>query len=163
MTYAALAVLALAGGALPAADLASIDAFVARIYAPYRDEASAGAAWERPVFSAGTATLIARWQKVMPADEVDSLNDGDWFCLCQDWDSTRFSYRIVSRKPLSGGLVQATVRFDLGWGESREQRMVLRREGGGWRLDDMFSREGFPRGLRQALRETIAEDERLAK
>jgi hypothetical protein len=40
--------------------------------------------------------LIARWKAVMPQDEVDALNDGDWLCQCQDWDGDGFRATIVS-------------------------------------------------------------------
>lgn len=158
-----IAAAALTGGALPAVDRSAIDASVARIYAPYRSGGSEEAAWERPVFSARTAALIAQWQKVMPADEVDNLNDGDWFCLCQDWDQEKFRHAVIARRALGKGMVEATVRLDIGFGEKRDLRMTFAREKGGWRLDDLFAAQDFPRGLKQALRETIAEDRKLAR
>ncbi len=160
---AALSAILFTAAALPAADSRAIDAAVGRIYAPYRSDTSEDAAWERPVFSARTTALIAQWQKVMPANDVDALNDGDWFCLCQDWDQNKFRHAVVARRPLGRGLAQVTVRIDLGFGDKRDARMVFVREKGAWRLDDLFDAEGYPRGLRQALRETIAEDRKLAR
>ena len=163
MPASALTALFLAAAALPAADRAAIDASVARIYAPYRADGAEDAAWERPVFSARTAALIAEWQKVMPADEVDDLNDGDWFCLCQDWDQTKFRHAVIARRSLGKGRAEATVRLDIGFGEKRDLRMAFVREKQGWRLDDLFAAPDFPRGLQQALRETIAADRKLAR
>ena len=38
----------------------------------------------------------------------------------------------------------------------------MKREGAVWKIDDMFSSD-YPHGLKQALRETIAADEKLPK
>ena len=53
------------------------------------------------------------------------------------------------------------VRLDLGSDATRETTLVFRREDGEWRRD-VIRAESFPAGLKQALRETIAVDRKLA-
>ena len=65
------------------------------IFAPYATPRPR-AAWDQPIYSAEVAALIARWKAVMPEDELDGLNDGDWLCQCQDWDAEAFQATIVS-------------------------------------------------------------------
>jgi hypothetical protein len=155
---ATLAALLLATAAPAVADTASLDAAVTAIYRPYRRENLNSAAWDRASFSAETARLVARWKRVMPKDEIDDLNDGDWFCLCQDWQGMRWSIR--ARRFESADKASATVRIAFGGGAPRDARLVFLRERGAWKLDDLFASD-FPRGLKQALRETIAEDTKL--
>jgi hypothetical protein len=52
--------------------------------------------------------------------------------------------------------------IDLGIGQRRSARLYFRREGAQWRIANLQASD-FPRGLIQALRETIAEDEKLRK
>lgn len=52
--------------------------------------------------------------------------------------------------------------IDLGHGPPREARLVFKKEANDWRIDNMFASD-FPGGLKQTLRETIAEDEALRK
>lgn len=153
--------LIVAAAVLSPADGAAVDAAIAAIYRPYRaDPSNPTAVWDRPIWSAAVRALIAQWRKVIPEDEPDALNDGDWLCQCQDWDDAKFSARVLSRRALGPGLAEATVRVDLGFGEARDVRLALRREGRGWKIDEMTS-ESFPRGLRQAIRETTAADRKL--
>lgn len=151
-----------AAAALAAADRAAIDRTVAGLYRPYTIGAASAAVWDRPLFARDIAVLIARWKRVVPEGELDGLNDGDWLCLCQDWDHKRFRVTTLGREVQGPGLVQVRLRIDLGIGQTREARIRLRREAAGWRIDDLFASD-FPRGLKQALRETIAEDEKLPK
>lgn len=162
MAATIFAAVVLAGAALPVADQAAVDALVQRIYAPYADPAAPPGLLDAPIYSAETTALLARWKAVTPADEPDRLSDGDWFCQCQDWDQAAFRLTIAGRKPLRPGAVRVTVRFTLAPGATREARLVLVREGLDWRVDDLFSRE-MPRGFKQTIRRTIAEDEALAK
>lgn len=157
---AILSSLLLAGAALPAADRAAIDARVRAIFRPYSGPVTTLASWDHPAFSAETAALIAHWKRVQPRDEPDALNDGDWFCLCQDFD--RKAFRAVAGPPIrmAPGLAEVRVRLSLGFGERREARLVMKREANGWRLDDLVATPDFPRGLKRKLRETIAEDSR---
>lgn len=157
---AILSSLLLAGAALPAADRAVIDARVRAIFRRYNGPVSTRASWDYPVFSAETAALIAHWKRVQPKDEPDALNDGDWFCLCQDFD--RKAFRAVTEPPtrIAPGLAEVRVRLSLGFGARREARLVMKREANGWRLDDLVAAPDFPRGLKRKLRETIAEDSR---
>lgn len=162
MSATIFSALLLAGAALPAADQAAVDALVQRIYAPYADPAAPPALLDAPIYSAETTGLLARWKAVTPADEPDRLSDGDWFCQCQDWDQSAFRLTIAGRQPLPSGAVRVSVRFTLVAGTTRDARLVLVREGADWRVDDLFSRE-MPRGFKQTIRRTIAEDEALAR
>ena len=143
-------------------DRTAINRKLAAIYQPYTVEAAQPPVWNRPLFSLEVRQLIARWKKVMPEGEVDSLNGGDWLCLCQDWDPRKFTSVPRGYRRLPGGLAEVTAAIDLGIGQRREARFIFRREGADWRIDDLFATD-FPRGLKQALRETIVEDEALRK
>ena len=156
------AILALASATLPAADSAAIDRQVAVIYQPYSRRMNSTSAWERPIFSAEINALVRHWGRVTPHDEVDDLSDGDWLCLCQDWDPRRFRATVVSKRIVRPGLVEAALRINLGEGTPRTARLQMKREGAVWKIDDMFSSD-YPHGLKQALRETIAADEKLPK
>jgi hypothetical protein len=162
MSLAILSPLLLAGAALPAADQAAIDARVREIFRPYSRPTT------QPVpdyrgYSAETSTLIAHWKRVMPKGEVDDLNDGDWFCLCQDYDNKKFHAAPGAHREISPGVVEVTVRVDVGFDEPRNERMVFKKEATGWRLDDILEPEQFPHGLKQALRDTIRTDEAMKR
>lgn len=153
----------LAGASLPPDYSAQIDAQVAEAFRPYKDDIDDQAVWDRPIFSAEVNALIAHWQKVLPDDEPDRLNDGDWLCQCQDWDAKAFKAEIASRAALSEGRASVDVKIDL-FGDPngiRDAKLIFTREGGAWKIDDIFAKDSFPDGLKQALRETIAEDEAL--
>lgn len=140
-----------------AAPSATPEATIAAVYAPYSEVGAGTASWERPIYTAEVTALIERWLAVVPADEPDELNDGDWLCQCQDWDAKAFRAVTTGRRALRRGVVQVNVRLDLGAGERRTARFELRRKAGEWKVDDIFAAE-FPRGLRQAIRETTARD-----
>lgn len=163
MSVAILSSLLLAVTALPAADASAIDARVKEIFAPYSLKPEPKAAWEHRIFSAETTALIAHWERVQPKDEPDDLNDGDWFCLCQDWDNKKFRATPGPLREVSPGVVEVTVSVDVGFDKARDERLVFRKEAGAWRLDDLFAADGFPHGLKQSLRETIAADEALKR
>lgn len=155
----------LAGATLSAADRAALDAQVGEVFRPYRGDVDDKAAWDYPIWSQEVTALIAHWQRILPHDEPDALNDGDWLCQCQDWDARRFKVAIGAREALSPGVAQVAVEIDLGFGEVRDlrgARLLFRKEGAAWKLDDIFAKDSFPKGLKQALRETIREDETLA-
>lgn len=162
MAIAILPALLLSAAALPAAEQAAVDALVRRIYAPYADPAMPPGLLDAPIYSARIAALLARWRKVTPADEPDRLSDGDWFCQCQDWEPAAFRLTITGRERLRGGAARVAVRFALGGGTTRTARLVFVKEGGAWRVDDLFTPD-MRRGFRQTLRQTIAEDEALAR
>ena len=156
---ATLSALLLASAPLPRADALVADALVSTIYDHYKRPDNPVASWEYPVFTRDTGKLIERWLRGSPPDEVDSMSGADWFCLCQDWDSQVFSHEVLSRKSLGPDKAEFLVRITVFEGLSNDQRLILRREGGRWRLEDAFS-EDYPKGLRQALRATIAENAR---
>jgi hypothetical protein len=155
-----MGVLLSGAAALSPAERSGIDGIVLGYYQPYSMDHMGKSSWEIPVFSAEVAALIAHWQRVMPSDEPDDLNDGDWLCLCQDWDHRHFHAATGAHRRLGRNQVQVTVQINLGEGETRTARLVLKREAGVWKLDNIFASD-FPRGLKVALRRTIAADERL--
>jgi hypothetical protein len=158
MSMAILSSLLLAGAELPATDAAAIDARVREIFHPY-SRPTTEPVREYRGYSAETATLIAHWERVQPKGEVDDLNDGDWFCLCQDWDNKKFRVTPGPIRFVEPGVAEVNVSVDVGFDEPRGERLVFKRETNGWRLDDLFAADGFPRGLKQALRDTIRTDE----
>lgn len=150
---------------LPAADAAALDTAVTELFRPYGQGLDTQAVWERPIFSAEVNALIAHWQRVLPPDEPDRLNDGDWLCQCQDWDERAFRTSAGAPRKLADDMAELDVKIDLGFPEAaglRDARLIFRREDGAWKLDDIFAPEAFPQGLKQTLRETIAEDEAMA-
>gem|GEM_PF-1674339 len=157
MTFAAAA-----SAVLAPADRQAIDRAVASYYRPYTIGRASAAVWERPIFARDIAALVAHWRRVMPADDLDGLNDGDWLCLCQDWDHSKFRVTTLERRALGPDTAEVRLRIDLGIGQTREARLLLRREARIWRIENLFAQD-FPQGLQQALRETIAEDEKLRK
>ena len=156
------AILFLASGALPSADNAAINRQIAEIYRPYSRTMSSTSAWERPIFSVEINALVRHWGRVTPHDEVDDLSDGDWLCLCQDWEPRHFRATVATKRALRPGMVEVSLRINLGEGSVRTARLDMKREGPGLKIDDMFSSD-YLRGLKQALRETIAADEKLPK
>lgn len=163
MPAATLASLLLAASNLSAADRAAIDATVLSMYQPYSRGGSAAPVWEQPLFSAEVSALIAHWQRVIPKDEPDRLNDGDWLCLCQDWEAGKFRMTIGAHRRLRANVAQVQVSLDLGTNERRNLRFVFNREGRSWKLDNIYGRGGFENGLKTTLRQTIAEDEKLPR
>jgi hypothetical protein len=133
------------------------EAAVAAIFAPYSRPTTATPSWDYPIYSKQTSALIARWRAVSPQDEPDALSDGDWLCLCQDFDAKAFKATVISKHEARGG-AQVSVRLDIGNNAQRTAQLVLKRESGGWKLDDLYAAPDFPNGLKQKLQETILED-----
>ena len=161
--FATFVPLLLAAAAPLAADRTAIETQIVGIYAPYAAAGNEAAAWDYPIYSAEVTALIARWQKVVPEDEPDALNDGDWLCQCQDREPKGFTVRYDSIEVNPNGTADANVTLNLGTGgpeAERPMKLVFKPEGGAWKLDDLFA-EDLPKGLKQALHETIAEDEAL--
>lgn len=155
MSMATTAAIILAAAA-PAAE--DPEAAVAAIFAPYSGPATGTtASWDYPIYSRQTAELIGRWRAVDPKDEPDALSDGDWLCLCQDFDRQAFRATVVAQRAARGGTL-VSVRLELGAGARRDAQLVLKREGGTWKLDDLYAAPDFPNGLKQKLQETILED-----
>jgi hypothetical protein len=162
-TIAALLLLA-GAGAPSTADREAIETQVTAVFGPYKTQSRGIAAWDYPIYSAEIAALIARWKAVMPQDEPDALNDGDWLCQCQDWNRRRFLSTIITVGMNDRNTAEVDFILDLGTNGSngsRAGRLVLKREQGEWKIDDIVS-DGFPEGLKHALHETIAADEALA-
>lgn len=147
----------LIAAAPPPGEQAAVGRKLATIYRPYSIEALQPAVWDRPLFTAAVRKLIAQWKQGMPEDEVDSLNGGDWLCLCQDWDPRAFRAVPFGYNQPPGGGIEVSVNIDLGNGQRRSAKFLFRREGGDWRIANLVASD-FPRGLQQALIETIAEN-----
>lgn len=130
------------------------EAAVADIYARYKEPANPTPPWAYPIFTTQVSNLIGHWRRVSPQDEPDELSDGDWLCLCQDYDQAAFSAVVQAKRPVKAG-VQVDVRLALGGGQHRDLQLVLKREGGVWKLDDLYSAPDFPNGLKQKLQEVI--------
>jgi len=154
--------LLLASAALGKVDRVALDAATRAIYAPYSREDISPPVWERDIWTADVRRLIAKWQTVVPEDEVDAMNDGDWICQCQDWDSKKFSVKITKREAKGRDAALIGVDFNLGFGEPRDAYFEFRRENGRWLVDDIYS-EPYSDGIKAALVQTIAEDEALKK
>ncbi|MDE2404522.1 MAG: DUF3828 domain-containing protein [Sphingomonadales bacterium] len=129
---------------------------VAELYAPYAHADMRDNGADRH-WSAETAALVHRWKAVTPSDEVDDLGDFDWLCHCQDWDAKAFRARVAGQRMIGPNLVELRVRLTLAHGSETGERLLLRRENGDWRIDDIFATD-LPRGLKAALRRTIATD-----
>ncbi|MDB5725605.1 MAG: hypothetical protein JWQ16_2359 [Novosphingobium sp.] len=132
------------------------EAAIAAIFAPYSGPTTATASWDYPIYSQQTAALIARWRAVASKDEPDALSDGDWLCLCQDFNHQAFKATILLKRAARGGTA-VSVNLDLGGHERRSAQLVLKREAGTWKLDDIYAATDFPNGLKQKLQETILE------
>jgi hypothetical protein len=160
---ALIAPLLLAAAAPSDTERLEIETTVVGIFRSYTGPPGSTAAWDQAIYSAEVTALIAQWKAVMPEGELDGLNDGDWLCQCQDWDGDAFQARINSIQLTAPAVAEVAITVDLGFGQAgseREERLILRREGEAWMIDDIVA-ESFPNGLRQALRETIAADEAL--
>lgn len=140
--------------ASPAPPAKDIDRVLAQVYGPYRAADNSAPDWESPVWSSAVRRLVAAWQKHI-GDELTGLNDYGWFCECQDWDETKFRWTRTGLRTLAPGRVEVTVRVQPGWDATAVQRLVLVREGAGWKLDDLIS-ESAPRGVRKALQDELA-------
>ena len=150
----------LAAGPASATEAEAVDVAITNLYAPYVAEAPDwDAVRAQQNYSAETAELIAQWEKGLPSDEVTYLADFDWLCECQDWDSTGFRVKIPPHGEPVGERTEVTAQVSIGWGEASEpieKRFIMVREGGAWKVDDMFS-EVFQQGLKAALRRGIAD------
>lgn len=154
--------LLLAAASLSASDRSALDAATRAIYAPYHDDAISPPPWERDIWTREIQHLITHWQSVLPEDEPDALNDGDWLCECQDWDAKKFRMKIIKRESKGKDAALIGVDFNLGHGENRDAYFEFRREDGRWLVDDIYT-EPHADGIKAALRQTILDDEELRK
>ena len=136
-----------------------LDRAVERLFRPYSKPPTAQvqAVWERPIWSRETATLIARWRKITPEDEVDDLSDGDWLCQCQDWDEHAFRLKIVSREIDPTGHTAVEVLLNIAPGPAKSIRLLMVDERDGWKLDDFVER-GLNAGIQDELRRVVEKD-----
>jgi hypothetical protein len=142
--------------AAPAAPSAAIDSTLTRAYGGYlTDKGPSGGDWDQPVFSVATTALIRQWDK-HNGEELTGLTSYGWFCECQDWQAKKFRWKRTALRSLSADKVEVKVSVDPGFGEFVAQRLILVREGGRWRIDDLFSKSA-PRGIKAEMRVELSE------
>jgi hypothetical protein len=126
---------------------------VEAIYARYRGSPLAGGpADDSTRYTSRTAALIARWHSGQPEDEVTPLGDFDWFCQCQDYDEKSFAITALTVRKGRAGAYEAAIAYDLGWGSKAQLRLILIREQGDWKVDDiLFARDTGVGTLRAGL------------
>ena len=101
-------------------------------------------------YTASLGTLINRWKPIASGDEVYELNDFDWYCQCQDFDTKTATLKSQKYMAASADKIVATTRFSAGWGSKPSPLIFMfKREGGKWLLDDLRFESG--RTLRQGL------------
>lgn len=132
---------------------------VRAIYAPF-GKADGEESAPPDIWAPDVAALIRRWTEVMPKDELDGLNDFDWLCECQDWDAAAFRLTLGKPRKRAEGRFAVPVQLAIGWGDKRAATVTMQRVGDRWLVAEIVSKS-FPRGLKVALAETIAEDIRL--
>lgn len=140
----------------PGAD--QIKAFVSEIYGPYfaKDDPR-HRPWSqdyeaRPIWSAQTTRLFKTW-RALPK-EADSINDQDGLCDCQALNG-RFEARILSLKQPDRDHASVEIQTENGTVGPADLRLSIVREGGRWRLDDVYwgQRKAW---LKATLRDEIA-------
>lgn len=132
---------------------------VRAIYAPFGNADGEESA-PPDIWAPDVAALIRRWTEVMPKDELDGLNDFDWLCECQDWDAAAFRLTLGKPRKRAEGRFAVPVQLAIGWGDKRSATLTMQRVGDRWLVAEIVSKS-FPRGLKVALAETIAEDIKL--
>ena len=101
-------------------------------------------------YTASLGTLINRWKPIASDDEVYELNDFDWYCQCQDFDTKTAKLTSQKYNAVSADKIVVTTRFSAGWGSKPSPLIFMfKREGGKWLLDDLRFESG--RTLRQGL------------
>lgn len=140
---------------------AAVRAATLALYAPYQAPAEPPADWDRPIFTADTAALIAAWQAARGEGEpADGLADAGWLCECQDWDAATFAVTISRIAHLSPDAARVSLVVQPVSGSTASQTLLLRREQGHWLIEDLFANTNAgavddSRGLRQQLREAV--------
>lgn len=126
-------------------------------YAPDNEAGSAIDGYEPP-YSASLDALIQKWMPYGSGEEVMGMNDFDWYCQCQDFDSK--SARIVSQsyKAKGANKIIGKVVFDPVGGAGAPLIFTFVREPTGWALDDLKFNEGGT--LRSGLAQDIADGEK---
>ncbi len=141
------------------ADEQAVRAIIEKVYAGYSgpaleistaEETSATDAASRyePPYSAMLDPLIARWTKLMEAnDELYSLNSFDWYCQCQDFDNTKAKIVKQTYKAAGKDRIDANIIFSPGSNSKQPLLFRFKRENGAWKLDDLkFHASGTLRG-----------------
>ncbi len=134
--------------ALALADRAAIQTMINRLYAPYRAATPPQGDADPRLYSVRTRALIAQWKAKRPADELTDLADADWLCQCQDWDSRAFRAVPGAMRATAPGRAEVELTTRLAANAQQRLRLILVREGGQWRVDDLH----FNADPRNALR-----------
>jgi hypothetical protein len=127
---------------------------VQQIYQSYHRE-DGPPDWDLPVFSPSTTREILAWRAHLGDEPIDDLSEFGWLCECQDWDSRRFRAIFLRSKPLDAQRVEAMVEVRAMPGSRKTQRLVLRRFGSIWKVENLFSKS-MPEGLLDALKRAVS-------
>lgn len=126
-------------------------------YAPDNEIGSAVDGYEPP-YSASLDALIQKWMPYGSGDEVMGMNDFDWYCQCQDFDSKSAHIVSQSYKAKGANKIVGKVVFDPVGGSGAPLIFTFVREPSGWALDDLKFNEGGT--LRSGLAQDIADGEK---
>lgn len=156
----------------PDQDKRAIEEAIAAIYRPYRenwDNRTLGAAYERPIYSARTTSLLQSWlnfprKTEEQKDDINFFLEADYLCGCQDFDPATFNVAKATIQMAGPDKAVADVRLHIGEharlkiseGAYSEIRFVFVKEEGAWRVDDLFGGE-LAEGLRAAFTAELAE------
>jgi len=111
-------------------------AFVANLYAYYRNRNFSPFRHVEAIFAPRLAAAIRLDEKRSPPDEVGAL-DWDPICGCQDWSKLRPEIRRIA--PISPDRVALAIRlYDMNHHHSLS--LVLERTTAGWRVADILDR-----------------------
>jgi hypothetical protein len=131
---------------------------VTKIYAPFRNEIIKEAWWEHPIYSAETRKKFVQWEQNRErrkADDIDDLNNGNWLCGCQEYDTKYFRVKQNNINSLGSGKIEADIQLQITQTDTRKIRFMMVKEKGRWKVDDMFT-DDDAKGLKQTLSEQIA-------
>jgi hypothetical protein len=151
-----------------AADKAYTSEIIKRIYKGYSSESATsekGLGEDQSRFAFGIdgyeipmspslKALIIKWDKSLPDDQVFEMNNFDWYCQCQDWDSK--SAKIVSEeyKTVDENHINVEVAFVSDQNITTELIFKFTKSGKTWLIDDLIFQYG--QTLRKGLQEDIA-------
>jgi hypothetical protein len=158
MLLVSLSSLILATTAPSAAGVDSIKAFISEIYGPYFPESDPRhRSWsqtyeDRPIWSAQTTALFKTWRGL--PKEADSINDQDGLCDCQAQNG-RFEVHVLSVAQPDRDHASVDIKTENGTVGPAGLKLSIVREGGRWRLDDVYW-DGRKAWLKATLRGEIA-------
>ena len=148
----------MAATAPSAADSASAEQFLRRVYASYANDGPGVPSDKLQESDVYDASLIA----LMEADQDNAAGevgflDGDPLCDCQDWGDIRI--QSLALTALEGDRLKASLALkDASTGEGRKLDLLLHRTAQGWRVEDCISGQGsLAENLRRSTRKLLQE------